>query len=280
VLSGFLLTKNFLDGQRLSQYFLRRLFRIAPLYFFVLTGVVVYQATGNYAPNYLNIKAGCQGAILHFLFLKGDGIFWTISAEFTFYLLLPLFLWAISRLGQTWLVIAAIAYFLWFALIQVLGVSLVPLKFVIINHNSQFLDVFACGILGAYVCHDLPKKIIAISFWGLLALTLLCVSKNFLGAGQLSYGLRWISILYGVVFTLGIVSATQGNRWIIVPLQSKIMVFMGITGFGWYSLHFPVLQMVNAYFEGSTAVFRFLMSVFVISVLAYTVLRIIESYFF
>lgn len=276
VLSGFLLTKNLLQGQKTLQFFSRRFFRIAPLYFFILLCVVVYQASGNYNSRYLFIKNDSLGILLHFLFLKGDGIFWSICAEYSFYLLLPIVLFLISRFGWEWFAVAAIFYFVWFAILEFSGVLLPPLKFVLIEHNSQYLDVFACGILGAYVRQKLPGKVVAIFFWGLLIATLLCVPKNILGAEQLWFSLRWISLLYGFVFALGIVSAAQGNIWLTVPLQNKVLVFMGITGFGWYLVHLPVLQVVNIFFDGNSGLFRFVVSSLTTSILAFILFRLIE----
>jgi peptidoglycan/LPS O-acetylase OafA/YrhL len=276
VLSGFLLAKNLLNGQPAGQYFSRRFFRIAPLYFFVLLGVVAFQAAGNYSPTYLHIEGGWEGIFLHFMFLKGDGVFWTIAAEFAFYLLLPLMILLIGRFGWEWLAVGAVLYFAWFILIQFANLPLFPLKFVIIHHNSQFLDVFALGILGAYIPFKIPEKTIAISFWGLLLLTLFCVSENFLGTNRVFFDLRWLSILYGVVFTLGVVSTTQGNRWLAKPLQNKIMVYIGVTGFGWYLLHFPVLQGVNIYLKDSSAGLRLIVSSLLLSSLSYCVFHLIE----
>lgn len=276
VLSGFLLTKRLLRGQRGSQYFIRRFFRIVPLYFLILTCVVGYQAIGYYNPRYLYITDGWQGILLHYLFIKGDGIFWTLAAEFGFYLLLPLLVLLISKFGQKWLAAAAMVYFLWFFLIQILELPLTPLKFVIISHNSQFLDVFVCGILGAYIHDDLPKKLVGMLFWGLLIATLFGVSKNFLGAEQPWYDLRWFSIVYGVVFALSVVSVTQGNKIIIAPLRCKILVFIGVTGFGWYLVHFPVLQVVNFYLKDAPGALRLLASAGVTSIVSYILFRIIE----
>jgi peptidoglycan/LPS O-acetylase OafA/YrhL len=276
VLSGFLLTRNLLEGQAATQFYMRRFFRIAPLYFLVLAGVLVYQAVGYYSPRYLHISGSGEGALLHFLFLKGDGVFWTLAAEFAFYLMLPVIVVVIGRFGRKWLIIAAIGYFCWFYLIQVFGVRLPPPKFVEIGHHGQFLDVFACGILGAYyVRFKLPEIPVAAAFWGLLAFTLFFVSFNFLGAGQPWYGLRWLSLLYGIVFAAGVVSASQGNRWLLRPLTSKWLVFMGVTGFGWYLLHFPVIQVVNAYLDMS-AVMRLLISTAACAAVAWVAFQLVE----
>lgn len=253
VLSGYLLTRNLIDGQTTVQFYLRRIFRIVPLYFCVLAGVLAYQALGHYSPRYLHISGGAEGALLHFLFLKGDSVFWTLAAEFGFYMLLPLIVYALRRFGWHWLAMAAFVYFAAYLVAEKFKLELLPLKFVDISHRGQFLDVFACGILAAYLPRTWSDKWVPAAFWGLLALTLICVSANFLGARQLAYGLRWLSLLYGAVFGLAIVCAVEGRETLARVLGSPVLAFMGKIGFGLYLLHFPVFQAVNTYIDAAPA---------------------------
>ena len=251
VLSGYLLTNNLMEGQTLAQFYLRRIFRIVPLYFLVLTCVIAYQAFGYYSPRYLHISGGAEGALLHFLFLKGDGVFWTLAAEFSFYLLLPLIVHALKRFGWRWLVVASSIYFVAFLALEKFKIHVLPLKFVDIAHRSQFLDVFACGILAAYLPRTWSDKWVPNIFFGLLALTLICVSSNFLGAQQPAYGLRWLSLFYGAVFGLAVVCAVEGGAPQMYWLGSPILAFIGKLGFGIYLLHFPVFQIVNVFVDSS-----------------------------
>lgn len=246
VLSGYLLTKKLLEGQSAMEFYLRRVFRIIPLYYAVLVGVLVYQASGHYSERYLHISGEAKGALMHFLFLKGDGVFWTLAAEFGFYLLLPPIVIALKKFGWHWLLVLATVYFGAFISAQLFGGQIIPLRFVEIHHKSQFMDVFVCGILAAY----LPKKKMVKTwvpalFWGLLALSVICISRGFISAGRPLYDLRWVSLLYGVVFALAIVNAVDGNPSLTRPLVSRPLIFMGKIGFGLYLLHFPVFEFVN-----------------------------------
>ena len=249
VLSGYLLTRNLIDGQTPAQFYLRRLFRIVPLYFCVLGGVLAYQALGHYSPRYLHISGGGEGALLHFLFLKGDGVFWILAAEFGFYMLLPLIVYCLHRFGWRWLAVGSAIYFFGFLVEFKLKLNLLPLKFVDIHHTSQFLDVFACGVLAAYLPYTWSNKWVPAAFWALLALTFVCVSANFLGAHQPAYGLRWLSLLYGTLFGLAMVCAADGRAVLMRVLGNPLLAFAGRIGFGLYLLHFPVFQAVNAYID-------------------------------
>ncbi len=275
VLSGYLLTLNLLGGQTLPQFYLRRFFRIAPLYFLVLGGVLAYQALGYYSPRYLHISGGAEGAVLHFFFLKGDGVFWTLAAEFGFYLLLPLVVWSLRRFGWQWLAVAAFAYFCAFIALEKYKLNLLPLKFVDISHRSQFLDVFACGILAAFLPRTRPDRWVPVAFWALLSLTLIAVSANFLGARQPAYGMRWLSLLYGAVFGLAIMRASSDSPLMTRVLGNPLLAFIGQIGFGLYLLHFPAFQAVNAYLDATPAI-RFGVAMSLAVSLAWIAYRFIE----
>jgi peptidoglycan/LPS O-acetylase OafA/YrhL len=212
----------------------------------------------------------------HFLFYRGDGVFWTIAAEYAFYLLLPPIVWAIGRFGSKWLVFFAVGYFLWFLAI-LMGISITPLKFVDIGyHRSQYLDVFICGVLVVYVSKRLPYKLVAALFWGLILATVILVSANFLGAEQPLYKIRWLSLVYGVIFALGVISTEQGNPYFTKILRLPLLVFVGQMAFGWYLLHLAVFSVVNQYGPPS-GVLRLLISTLLCAGVAYLALRIIEK---
>lgn len=256
VLSAYLLTLGLNNGVNATQFYIRRFFRIAPLYYIVLIGVLLYQYFGMYDSRYLHITLGT--GLSHFLFLRGDGVFWTVAVEFTFYLVLPLMVYLINRLGTRAAQCAAVFFFFWYVMVMA-GLDLPEPKLVSIMHQSQYFDVFLCGVLAAYLQIRLPRKTIAALFWATIILSLLLVSENFLGAKRPYYELRWISILYGTVFGLAIASVMQGNSFISGPLKNSVLVFMGKCAFGWYLLHFAVFKIVNDF--GPESVFtRFLIA--------------------
>lgn len=245
VLSGYLLARNLLSGQSVREFYVRRFFRVAPLYFLVLSMVFSAQLSGYYSPRYLYVEDGAAGLFRHMLFLKGDGVFWTVAAEFSFYLVLPLIVWVGVNLGSGWLMLGCVAYFAWFMF--ALQGTLPPPKLVDIRHQGQYLDVLVCGAIAAFINRKLPEGVMAVLLMILMGITVICVSKSFLWFHQPFYGLRWASLLYGAVFALCIVSVVQGNKYLLVVFNNSVLRFMGIVGFGWYLLHFQVFQIVNAY---------------------------------
>lgn len=244
VLSGFLLTKNLLNGQSTKAFFIRRFYRIVPLYYVVLIGVFVLQVMGYADPLYLRFSSGLLGTGLHFLFLQGDSVFWTIAAEFIFYLFLPAILLFARRFGIGALACAAAIYFCWYFSV-LLGAPIVAPKVVGISHEGQFLDVFLCGVIAALTKKNIGHRAVALIFIGLMIVTLIGVSRSFLGFEREFYDIRFVSILYGVVFAMTIISVYEGSPWLAPMMTNRVLRFMGIVGFGWYLLHFAVLQYVN-----------------------------------
>jgi peptidoglycan/LPS O-acetylase OafA/YrhL len=108
-LSAFLLGTPFArDPERvrdrafLRRYALRRVGRILPLYYLVLTAAFFFGALSG------------ENFLRHLLFLRAEGHFWTIPQELLFYLCLPLVAWVhLELLGRrmlpTLLLLAALA---------------------------------------------------------------------------------------------------------------------------------------------------------------------------
>ena len=273
VLSGYLLTRNLLLGQGVKEFYIRRFFRIVPLYFAVLLMVFITQSYGYYSPRYLYVEGGAEGFLKHMLFVKGDGVFWTLAAEFNFYLMLPLLVWVGSKFGSQWLAIGASTYFVWFLL--ALKGTLPPPKLVDIHHQGQFLDVLICGSIAAFVTRRLHEGLIAVLLVITIAGTMVCVSKSFLWFNQPLYSLRWMTLAYGVVFALSIISVSQGNRYMLAVFSNPILRFMGVVGFGWYLLHFQVFQIVSAYIDPGAM--RFLVATIAIASCSWLAFVLIES---
>ncbi len=233
---------------------------------------LIAQSYGYYSPRYLYVEGGTEGFLKHMLFIKGDGVFWTLAAEFNFYLMLPSLVWAGSKFGSRWLGIGAATYFVWF-LLAFKG-TLPPPKLVDIHHQGQFLDVLICGSIAAFVTRKLPEGLIAVLLAITIAGTMVCVSKSFLWFNQPLYNLRWMTLAYGIVFALSIISVSQGNRYMLTVFSSPILRFMGVVGFGWYLLHFQIFQVVNAYI--APGAMRFLVATIAIAASSWLAFVLIE----
>jgi peptidoglycan/LPS O-acetylase OafA/YrhL len=264
VLSGFLLALGLfrvgIDRGTLRTFFLRRVFRIVPLYVFVLTAVFAWQSLlGRVEPRYLHIGDGWTGLFQHLFMYRGDGVFWTIAVEMQFYLILPLVAWGFIRYRRTGvfvlLAIAIVNEGLYMA--NFLAPRLDnPIAYLSPNYREHgtFIGVFVCGVIAAYAAHFHPSSLLRWQRWlhpvalaaflGVLIATLYLVSWHFLGNMRPYYELRFWSPLYGATFALFLLSAYLGNpmtKW----LNSTLLRTWGILGFSIYLLHMLVIAVVN-----------------------------------
>lgn len=282
VLSGFLLTWSLLGASRIrfGAFYLRRFFRIAPLYYLVLAGVFLAQTLGNSVDLYnLHVTGGAQGFLRHLAFFQGDSVFWTIAAEFEFYFILPLIVLALVRWGgRAALIFAflAIAYGAWYVLIELGAVDPgYTLKVAKIAHHSQYLDVFLWGILGAWLFRQegfssviethrrLMRGLASGVACFVIAISLMLVAETFFGVGRLwrneqvwwqtmgwpeKFGPHTWSLFFGPAFAVIALMVLDGNTWFRRVLDLHWLRMIGVTGFSWYLIHFPILRMVNAIF--------------------------------
>lgn len=267
VLSGYLLADNLLNecerfgDVSIRNFLVRRFLRIAPLYYLVISAVFLFQLTsGLRYKSYLHIDNGWAGYVQHLLFWRGDGVFWTIPAEFTFYFALPLIVLTLIKYEKKayYICIVLMAlYGTWFLLIMFHEVS--PkwsLRIVQIAHSSQFFDVFMCGVLAAFFRRLNKVKnfflhkgetanLLALSLLVLIgAISCAAVAFKFLIFDRPFYGMRWFTLGYGIVFAFTILTAqTQGVIYKI--FNQQWLCYMGRVGFSWYLIHLFVIQQVN-----------------------------------
>ena len=279
VLSGFLLAGSLLGERRADarDFFIRRFLRIAPLYYLILTTVFLLQLALRDVDLFnLHVNGGWVGFLRHLMFYQGDSVFWTIAAEFQFYLVLPL-ICALLRTGGNpaalFFAVMATLYFVWYAMIESgIGAALPPLKVARIVHHGQYLDVFLCGVLAAHAWsqpgfrdwwtrHQRELKAASFMIAGVgLAGGLLFTAENFFGFGrywrnELSWWSRMdfpprfgpsaMSLPYALIFGVLTLGAMHGSGLMQRFLEARWLRFVGVTGFSWYLIHFPVLRLSN-----------------------------------
>lgn len=267
VLSGFLLADNLLHEYEkygdvsIRNFLMRRFLRIAPLYYCVVSAVFTYQiVSGQVQQSYLHIDKGWEGYIQHLLFWRGDSVFWTIPAEFTFYFILPWIVLGLIKYGRKAFLLCVgllIFYAIWY---QLIVFQRVPperaLRIVQIAHYSQYLDVFLCGVLTAFckrlqfvrnVFANYSREINQLALIVLLTtifITCAAVAHKFFDFDRPFYGLRWLTLIYGVIFAFVILVAQAPG--VITSIFNQIWLrYLGIVGFSWYLVHMFIIQQVN-----------------------------------
>jgi peptidoglycan/LPS O-acetylase OafA/YrhL len=284
VLSGFLLGYSLLHRPiHLGRFYLRRFFRIAPLYYTVVTVVFwIQQATKHKDKTALFINNKWPGYFAHLLFYQGDSVFWSVAAEFEFYFILPLFVLFLNRRGNraAWTLAAlAVAYFSWALAVVTrhLPASCAP-RVADILQPSQYLDVFLCGILAAYVFTNkkahhwygahrrwlnpasvaLAAAVALVSaigvgdnFFGLARILPIRIVINAGGGGEGGVPfLHYCSLAYGIAFSLILLATLYGSPVLVRIFRFVPLRVIGVTGFSWYLLHLPLVRAVGRMYGG------------------------------
>ncbi|MEE2566091.1 acyltransferase family protein [Hyphobacterium marinum] len=246
VLSGFLMAYLYCGDKRTdnewTDYAFRRVFRVYPLYFAVVTGVILFSLAGS---------SHFFGQITladywHLVTLRsGFSVFWTIPVEMKFYLVLPvvIVLARLFRPGPDRLLLFMAFLVFAFAIYRV-------------PENTSLLrgiPFFAAGML-AGVLHRHLGTIAGDARWlRILAtvLTPLLLLAGFFTLPPLSAVTGWVNpiwyapVLFAGLYaalTLGVANAAGPVAWIF---SNPISRYVGQISFAVYLLHMPVLAAVS-----------------------------------
>jgi peptidoglycan/LPS O-acetylase OafA/YrhL len=253
-LSGFLMAHLYLsrsatlDG--LVDYGWARVARIAPLYFAVLLASMALFYSG--VPLEWNYRISVDRFIDHALLAADLGIFWTISAEFQFYVAFALLWWLCAlgggkRVGQR-IVVAALALYLafwWF------GFPGHRIEFSV--NGPFFLLGMVAAVLHPYVRERASPQAASVALTAMLGLYVLAwpqVSGWFVDGQDdfRSIALHWL--MAGVVLSASVARASIAARF----LSSRVMVYLGEVSFGIYLLHFAAIGIVIELVEAPSVI--------------------------
>jgi len=266
VLSGFLITYLLLEEKKVSNtikiraFYIRRILRIWPLYYFVL--LVTLLVNIYFLMPQGNMQFFFTQLILYICFLPNaacilyageifPGQLWSIGTEEQFYLAWP---WVIKKSKPRFLLLSILTIFFIVTLLRLAFnyfSDIYELKF----HNipvfrslwlffERFrIDCMAIGAIGAYFVFFKEKytwllSIIFSKIVQFIAYFALCI---FLAAG-LRFGL-FVNVIYSLLFLLLIMNVSS-NHNSILSLENKVFNFLGKISYGLYVYHFLVLLLL------------------------------------
>ena len=255
VLSGYLIAGSVLSPERFStrSFMLRRAARILPLYYASMLLVLLFDSS------HLLSGAGLIDVALHVTLLHGlsrdhftsiYAVWWTLSAEWLFYLLMALLAPVFRGARSAWVMVAAFVAvgvgWRFFAL----GSQWLDRPF-IVSVVIGWLDVFAVGMAGALIVRsDIGRKLLQVTTLRWSALALASVGGviaiwAYLRRSPEDPFLYWRSDLMVVVWPfvsalavglLVVVAPTVEGR--IRPLLNRSgLVFLGQISYGVYVFH-------------------------------------------
>jgi peptidoglycan/LPS O-acetylase OafA/YrhL len=262
-------------------FFVRRFFRIAPLYYLAI--IYYFWQVSPEQTRWLGNTAGVTvaGVAANFLFLHGLYPYWlntvvpggwSVAAETFFYLLLPALFLKIKNGNQ------ALNFFTFSLLLRMISVLVLsPLNpiadwrlwdsYLFFFFPNQ-LPIFALGIIMFFILQDgYRPKFTMISFW----LAAASFSLNLgISVGFLSYHL-----LYALLFlALGLIL----SKWSCQIIVNPILCYIGKISFSMYLVHFTVIDWLRklGFFDQTfmTGNLKYVLSLFAV----FTLTIIISSF--
>jgi len=229
------------ENNILKKYFIRRFFRIAPLYYLIL--LFSYFFLKGIGVNQLTIIDTSQiNMLIHFVFLDQlyvnfinniIGVEWTISVEFLFYFILPLIVFKNQKF-----------------LIKVFLVSLMLSMVVMIFRKFYYIDgwwlhytllewiyVFAGGVI--LYKYEIPNNILSKVHW-----VLYLVLLNFLIMSFIRLPFQHYYMFFNLVLLYMYIKHSNTEN-----LFNDTIAYIGRISFSLYLIHYIVLRYAKEYFN-------------------------------
>jgi peptidoglycan/LPS O-acetylase OafA/YrhL len=274
VLSSFLLTYPFLaKGEKaftkdfLINYFIRRFFRIYPLYFLYLltkliATMVVFKAMSIARPIDSPFTLTFQEFINHLLLLQGKGVTWSIMVEFRFYFLLPLIAFCFSTILKKKLIPSFLFTIAMIAIVQLFW----PQSEILRNDDrlGPYLPLFLMGSFLA-LCHYRWKSNtwsnskyapVALEIAGAAAmvavLALIPSVFTFLtGNHEHSADLHKQLIPFGILWSILLFASINGYGLIRRIFETWPLRQVGFISFSIYLLHPALVGVTERFYHGT-----------------------------
>lgn len=254
VLSGFLITFKYLPGFKWSKdwwrsYIVKRFARIYPVYFLVLTAVIL---SGNKFDSVYLLQNYTLTQSLPFLF-ESNGIAimpaWSLTIEECYYILAPFTFWLLNK-GKGWYAyVITVSFFLLIVLKQCRGVcSFDKMQLLFeFNYFGRCFEFFAGAFLAVFVLKGKKLKPFTRPVYtafgllsyiaGLLAIALTSAKESEIRCTahilitNYSLPLSLLFFYYGLINERTVISKA---------LSSGAMIFSGKVSYAFYILHIPV----------------------------------------
>lgn len=273
VLSSFLLTLPFIKKARqaanfrfLLNYFVRRFFRIYPLYFaYLLLGLItslfLWQLIGAKAPIGIPFLLTPKAFINHLLLTEGKGLTWSIVVEFHYYFILPILALTYSLILNNRIVPSVLLTLGLIAASQILWPQAQSMTNDI--RLGPYLPVFFMGSFLAVLWHQWEEKrlgthrywVIAIELMGFMALATLfimipSVSRYVISADLPANYYQKQFMQYGFLWSVVLFSCLAGRGLLKRFFEINALRFLGFISFSAYLLHLTAMLIIKRLLPG------------------------------
>ena len=247
VISGFTIAKTFTESSNYRSYLIRRLMRILPLYYLLITFTLFITAIGLIAPSYWMLRFGAEADLYNWIFHLSLlsyfdyrvansilGVEWSIPIEIFWYVTLPAMLFISRTLKGTIAAIVALvilsAIFSYISK-KYLGTSL-PIKWTPVSYGHLFFlgawsYYFRSRALESYKKH--AKTFISVA----VVTVPISIFFEFDGRGELL-----------ALSTAILIAFLQPNKFgmLCQALTARPMLFLGSISYSIYLIHPLVIK--------------------------------------
>ncbi|NQX98569.1 MAG: acyltransferase, partial [Flavobacteriales bacterium] len=286
VLSGFLITylllieKEKTNTINLKKFYLRRIFRIWPLYYLALflSLILVYfkivPSPSNLTTSiflYLFLMANVAYA-LKFI-IQSVAPLWSVGVEEQFYLIWPI----IIKKTNSYLLVFSSIIIGYLILKLVMYFEFTPKSKYYNLVEITKIDIMCMGAIGAYLVYSKSKllkliyrKEVELLSWGVLAYGILFNPIHVFS---------FIDAEINAAFYLILILNVATNKNAIISLENKPFNFLGRISYGIYIYHIIIIYSLAALLNHFQLTFNFIIIFFVIIVLTITIAYFSYKYF-
>lgn len=262
ILSGFVLTWSYKPGQKFRAFYIRRFARVYPLHLFFAIIALAFSLTvfdpsaGSVVMNIFLLQAWFPS--WNYIF-SVNAVSWSLSVEFFFYAIAPLFLvWILGEHRKKRVVLSIV--FISIIMIVAVSISSISNNLDIVVYSNplartgEFLlgSLAALAIQWAYAKEKLSYITPAVSVF-LLAFSSLGTLAFLWKISGLKYGQTITSFLAVPVFIILIASAAIYNiknrefkNYQIGRQLRNLLIFLGEVSFAFYLVHEMIIHFVNS----------------------------------
>lgn len=266
---------NFYNKKVIGAFFVRRFFRIFPLFVFLTTLSFILSRNYSYE-NFIKFFTNITGLFSIFAwdkyFITGG---WSIGNEIFFYLLFPLFM-LILKFNKPYLYLIYIASFLLYCFFCYMVLPTVDSNYswsYYVNPLNQ-LFLFISGIFIGFLKDTRLSLLYQYTFLIIILLSFILYPSSS----------DWISIVSGnnrivlTLLSLGLVVIFYKLQFSKSNIIGKLLEFLGKISYSVYLLHPFVYHFILKFFK-SDFLLVFILSVFITVITSYLSYQYYESYF-
>lgn len=256
VISGFSVAQSFNSSNGFPEYFNKRIWRIAPLYYFWIFLAISLSVTASFWQERFGVSVDFYNIIMHLSFLSVFdyrvantilGVEWSISIEVFWYLFVPLLLF-LCRTKQSMAIMVVLSAALYLFVDKhssVLPMQPEDAELAVYWSPIPFLFSFCLGIAAYRLRPELPKTSLIGDI--VLLAALVSIAVYIVRPGLITYFTQgdfiYMSCLAFVILAFG----TSKSKVYNLIFESKLVVGLGSISYGLYLSHVPVIRLLERF---------------------------------